>query len=576
MTKRYSALGLLIAAAITAILIASYSYAQPGIGITKTAPLSGAGSVASPLKITACASGESYLSNGTTWACAVGGDILGVTAGAGLTGGGTSGTPTLDVGAGTGISVAADAISLNMTGATCGASEAITTLSSVGTGTCTTVGDITSAGATSNMGLTGGATSGASLLGLLSTCSNGQVLKSGSSGTTWTCAADDVNTGDITAVIYTSGGGMSASGTTTASGDATVGLRTDCDALEVLKWNPDAPNAWQCYDDNASAGDIEGVTAGTNITGGGTSGTVTINVASTVSLAGASDVDTLIVNNAATGQTTAGNLEGVSANMTGSMDATGGARLSHGVRSLNSTTRSAGANTLTNYAFYASALNGQANWSFYGAAGLMHNAEAVTFGTTLGVTGAATLSSTANVTGALTVSNSISTTGGSGNLNVSREAYFGSVNQVYLTFNETSAVNYEYSTNGAATGRINAAGYQGGTTQFRSLDIENGKGSDIVTFDGASKHMIEGGTAPTLTSCGGSPTIIGDDKAFTITIGSAGTGCVATFATTYGTLPTCVMSAQGAAPGSYIVSATAVTISSGTAEAEYDVICWGH
>ena len=43
------------------------------------------------------------------------GDIDGVTAGAGLTGGGTSGTPTLNVGAGTGISVAADSVAVDST-----------------------------------------------------------------------------------------------------------------------------------------------------------------------------------------------------------------------------------------------------------------------------------------------------------------------------------------------------------------------------------------------------------------------------------------------------------------------------
>ena len=46
------------------------------------------------------------------------GDIDGVTAGDGLTGGGTSGTPTLNVGAGTGVTVAADTVSIGQDVAT--------------------------------------------------------------------------------------------------------------------------------------------------------------------------------------------------------------------------------------------------------------------------------------------------------------------------------------------------------------------------------------------------------------------------------------------------------------------------
>jgi hypothetical protein len=134
----------IIAAVVTALVIASFAIAQPGIGITKTAPLAGTGSSGNPLKITPCANGEVYQSNGTTWSCVTAGDVTAVTAGAGMTGGGTTGALTLNAIAGVGVTVNADEITIDPTytqrrvSGTCAAGTSIRVIDQAGTVTCET------------------------------------------------------------------------------------------------------------------------------------------------------------------------------------------------------------------------------------------------------------------------------------------------------------------------------------------------------------------------------------------------------------------------------------------------------
>jgi len=76
----------------------------------------------------------------------------------------------------------------------------LATQPAISQGTLGPTGDITSVGATSGGGLTGGATRGPALLGLLTTCGTNEILKW--SGSAWACAADSGGTS------YTAGDGI--------------------------------------------------------------------------------------------------------------------------------------------------------------------------------------------------------------------------------------------------------------------------------------------------------------------------------------------------------------------------------
>jgi hypothetical protein len=191
------------------------------------------------------------------------GDITAVTAGNGLTGGGTTGAVTLDVGAGTGIDVAADAISVDVSDfMTNGSNNRVIT--ATGTDAMNAETNLTFDGSTLTVTGTASATtfsgSGASLTSL-----NASNLSSG----TVPIARIDLN-------LLT---------TSTADGDGDFFVVVDSVGAEkkLTKANINISgfNNNSGFTTNTGTVTSVGVTAGSGLTGGGTvttSGSVTLNV----------------------------------------------------------------------------------------------------------------------------------------------------------------------------------------------------------------------------------------------------------------------------------------------------------
>lgn len=102
----------------------------------------------------------------------------------------------------------------------------------------------------------------------------------------------------------------------------------------------------------------------------------------------------------------------------------------------------------------------------------------------------------------------------------------------------------------------------------------------VFYVDGAG-HQYASTTVPTLSSCGTSPSLVGNDNSGTITVGSvSATGCTVTFGVAWTSAPNCVISNQNMSITNaltYTITATALTISqTGLTNAKVNYNCSGN